>query len=470
MQMQGDRRLAAILAADVAGYSRLMGEDEEGTLARLKLIRTEVWDTALRKHRGRLVKTTGDGLLVEFSSAVNAVSSAVEIQRTLAERNRDCPQDKRIDYRVGINLGEIIDDDNDIFGDGVNIAARLEGIAERGGVCISRPVLDQIDGRVDGLAIRELGRQNLKNIRRPIEVYSINPHDNVSASERFLAKSELRQEIRYCTTPDGVRLAYATVGSGLPMLRSPHWMSHLEYEWELPVHHHVYLGLAKRSTFIRYDPRGNGMSDWDVGEITLEAWVSDMEAVVDAAGVEQFVLFGWSQGCAVSIAYAARHPEKVSRLVLYGGFAAGINKRPNVSAQDKERFAAMAKLVQLGWGADDPTFRQLFTSSFVPTATREQQDAFNELQRLSASPDCAVRYLHAVADMDVRSSLPSIKAPTLVLHTREDQRVPIALGRELAAGIPKSRFVGLPGRDHILLEQSPGLPVMLDEIDLFLNT
>jgi class 3 adenylate cyclase/pimeloyl-ACP methyl ester carboxylesterase len=469
MQIQGGRRLAAILAADVAGYSRLMGEDEEGTLSRLKSLRTEIWDGTLKKYRGRLVKTTGDGFLVEFSSAVNAVASAVEIQRAMAERNSDCPVDKRIDFRVGINLGEVIDDDEDIFGDGVNIAARLESIAEKGGVCISRPVLDQIEGRIDDLPIRELGRQRLKNIKRLIEVYSINPHDNVSASQRFLAESELRQDVRYCTAPDGVRLAYATVGSGPPILRSAHWMSHLEYEWELPVHRHLYLGLAKRSTFIRYDARGNGMSDWDVGDITLDTWVSDMETVADAAGLNRFVLFGFSQGCAVSIAYAAKHPERVSHLILYGGFAAGPNKRSNMSAQDRERQAAMIKLMQLGWGGDDPTFRQLFTSSMTPTATREQQDAFNELQRLSASPECAVRYMQTVANLDVRSLLSSINVPTLVLHTREDQRVPIALGRELAAGIPNARFVGLPGRDHLPLEQSPGLPVLFEEIERFLR-
>lgn len=139
-------------------------------------------------------------------------------------------------------------------------------------------------------------------------------------------------------------------------------------------------------------------------------------------------------------------------------------------AQDRERYAAMIKLMQLGWGADDPTFRQLFTSSMIPTATREEQDAFNELQRLSASPECAVRYMKAVADLDVRSLLSSVKVPTLVLHTRDDQRVPVALGRELAAGIPNSRFVSLPGRDHIPLEHSPGVPVFSEEIDRFLRT
>jgi class 3 adenylate cyclase/pimeloyl-ACP methyl ester carboxylesterase len=467
MQVEPERRLAAIFAADIAGYSRLMGEDEQGTLRRLKAIRNELWDGKIGEYRGRLVKTTGDGMLVEFPSAVNAVNCAVELQRAMAERNRDVPSDKRIEFRVGINLGEIIEDGGDIFGDGVNIAARLEGIAERGGVCISRQILDQIDGRIEA-PVRELGRQRLKNIKRPIEAYSMNLHGDESASSRFLAEAELKQDIRYCTAPDGVRLAYAKVGSGQPLLKSAHWLSHLEYEWELPVQRYLLLGLAKRFTFVRYDPRGNGMSDWDVGGITLDAWVSDMEAVANSAGLDRFVLFGNSQGCAVSIAFAVKHPERVSHLILYGGFATGMKKQATTS-EDRERYAAMARLVQLGWGLDDPTFRQIFTSSMMPSATREQQDAFNELQRLSASAECALRYMETVADLDVRALLPQIKVPTLVLHTRGDQRVPVALGRELAVGIPNARFVGLPGRDHIPLEQDPGLPVLFEEVERFVT-
>jgi class 3 adenylate cyclase/pimeloyl-ACP methyl ester carboxylesterase len=462
------RRLAAVLAADVAGYSRLMGIDEMGTLTSLKSHRRELVDSGIAEHRGRIVKTTGDGMLVEFASAVDAAGCAVEIQRAMAERNAAVPSDKRIEFRIGINVGDIIEDEGDIFGDGVNVAARLESIADRGGICISRQALDQIEGKLE-LKFRELGRQNLKNIARPIEVFAINLDDAGFAASRVLTAANLKQDIRYCKASDGVRLAYARVGHGPPLLRSAHWLGHLEYDWELPIYRHVLLGLASTFTLTRYDARGNGLSDWDVGEISLDAWVSDMETIADASGLGKFPLLGLSQGCAVSIAFAARHPERVSHLVLYGGFAVGINKNPNATAADRERFAAMKTLMKLGWGGDDPTFRQLFTSTIIPEASKEQIDAFNELQRVSASPESAVRYLETVTEFDVRHLLAQVKAPTLVMHVRDDRRVPVASGREMAAGIPNARFVALPGKNHALLEQDPGMPIFLEELRNFLS-
>lgn len=468
MQQHVERRLAAILAADVAGYSTLMGVDEEGTLSALKEHRRAISDPKIEEHRGRIFKTTGDGMLVEFPSVVDAVKCAVEVQRAMAQRNAKVPVHKRIEFRIGINTGDVIEDDGDLFGDGVNVAARLEGIAARGGICISRQVLDLVEGKID-LSCRELGRQNLKNIARPIEVFGIDIHNEGWLADRILAEAELTQDVRYCTAPDGVRLAYAKVGSGPPLLRSAHWMGHLEYDWELPIFRHRLLDLAKSFTLVRYDARGNGLSDWDVGEISFDAWVSDMETVVDAAGLDRFPLLGYSQGCAVSIAYAARHPDRVSHLILYGGFAAGLNKRPNVTEADRERWLAMKTLMKLGWGSDDPTFRQLFTSSMMPTATREQANSFNEIQRLSASPDCAVRYLETVGDFDVRHLLPKVRTPTLVMHVREDLRVPIVLGREMAAGIPNARFVALPGKNHVMLEQDPGVAQFSRELKSFVN-
>ena len=284
----------------------------------------------------------------------------------MLERNSEVPSDRRIEFRIGINLGEVMTDGPDIFGDGVNIAARLEGIADRGGICISRQVLDQVGGRLD-LTFRELGRQNLKNIAKPVEVYAIRLDGVASPGSRFLAAANLKQEIRYCRAPDGVRLAYATVGDGPPILKSAHWLGHLEYDWELPLFSQQFLfGLAKDHTLIRYDARGNGLSDWDVHELSLDAWVSDMETVADAAGLGRFPLIGFSQGCAVSIAYAVRHPERVSHLVLYGGYAA------NVTEPESEGFAAMKTLVKQGWGSNNPAFRQLFTSLMMPTASRSR--------------------------------------------------------------------------------------------------
>jgi pimeloyl-ACP methyl ester carboxylesterase len=232
----------------------------------------------------------------------------------------------------------------------------------------------------------------------------------------------------------------------------------------------VLLGLAQEFTLIRYDARGNGLSDWDVGDISLEAWVTDLETVVDAVGLKRFPLLGFSQGCAVAIAFAVRHPERVSRLVLYGGFAVGRSKRPNLSEADRERIAAMTTLIKLGWGADNPSFRQMFTSLLMPGATKEHADDFNELQRKSASPECAVRYFETVNNFDVRSLLPHVTIPTLVLHVRDDAMTPVELGREIAAGIPGARFIALPGDNHVLLENDPGLPIFFEETQNFLKS
>ena len=449
-----ERRLAAILAADVAGYSRLMGMDEEGTLAQLKGHRQALVDPKIEEHRGRVVKTTGDGMLVEFASVVDAVRCAVEVQRGMSGRNARLSVDKRIEFRVGINLGDIIIDNDDIYGDGVNIAARLEGIAEPGGICISRQAHDHLLEKLS-FTCEKLGLRNLKNIAKPVEVYSVN-FDSVS----------MTQEINYCRASDGVRLAYASVGQGPPLVKTANWMNHLEYDWESPIWHHLLEGLARNHTLVRYDARGNGLSDWDVDELSLDVWVNDLETVVDAIGIERFPLLGVSQGCAISIAYAARHPERLSHLILYGGFALGGGKR---SPEEREKRKAMGTLMRLGWGTDDSAFRQMFTSQFVPECTKEQADWFNDLQRKTTSAECAARYFEVVNNFDVRELLPQVKVPTLVMHVRDDLMVPIDAGRQMAAGIPRARFIALPGRNHLFLKHEPAAARFFDEINLFLT-
>ena len=441
-----------------------MGSDEEGTLAQLKAHRRALVDPKIKRHRGRIVKTTGDGMLVEFTSVVEAVCCAVDIQNGMVKRNAELPQEKRIEFRVGINLGDIMIDGNDIFGDGVNVAARLEAIAEPGGIFISRQVYDQIEGKL-ALRFRQLGPRDLKNIAKPVEVFAI---DGIGRSnERSVVEGpEPIQEIKYCRAFDGVCLAYAISGSGPILVKSANWMNHLEYDWESPIWRHVFRGLSREHTLIRYDARGNGMSDWDVDELSIDAWVSDLETVVDAAGVERFPLLGISQGAAVSVAYAVRHPERVSHLVLYGGFALGGKKR---SPAEKEKRIAMTTLMRLGWGADNPSFRQMFTGLFIPGATHEQADIFNELQRRTTSPDCAARYFDVASDFDITDLLAEVKAPTLVMHVRGDLIVPIEAGRQLAAGIPRARFIAFEGQNHLFLQHEPASDRFFEEIRLFLG-
>jgi class 3 adenylate cyclase/pimeloyl-ACP methyl ester carboxylesterase len=456
------RKLAAILAADIAGYSALMGADESRTVRDLKGHQAVVLPM-IGQFGGRIIDTAGDGILAEFASVVNAVECAVAIQKTMADRNGPVDQARRMQFRMGVNIGDVIYDETRIYGDGINIAARLEGIAEPGGIYLSRQAYDQIDGKL-ALSFRKLGPQTLKNIVKPVEVFAV---DSIGGSNTAptLDPARLKQDIKYCRAPDGVRLAYAVAGSGPPLVKTANWLNHLEYDWE-SLWRHFFRGLAQEHTLIRYDARGNGMSDWDVEALSLDAWVSDLETVVDAAGVQRFPLLGMSQGCAISVAYAVRHPERVSHLILYGGFALGAKK---ISPRERELRNAMTILIREGWGSDNPAFRQIFTAQFMPGATQEQMDFFNELQRRTTTPECAARYFDVVGDFDVTELLSKVTAPTLVMHVREDARVPIDAGRKLAAGIPGARFVALQGQNHMFLEHEPASDRFFEELKLFLN-
>ena len=451
-----ERRLAAILAADAVGYSRLMREDEPGALILLQKHRSEVIDPAIAKHRGRIVKLMGDGLLAEFSSAVEGVSCAAEIQRAMSARNAGTPGARQMAFRIGVHVGDIIVEEDDIFGDGVNIAARLESVAERGGICISRQAYDQVERKLP-LGYRSLGRQRLKNIAEPVELFSIHGDG--------LATTNEQQQISYCRTADGVRLAYAISGSGPPLVKTGNWLNHLEYDWDSPIWRFLFVGLSRGRRLIRYDPCGTGLSDWDVADISLEAWVNDLATVVDVAGVDRFPLLGYSQGCAVSIAYAVRYPERVSHLILYGGFALGALKR---TPQEAEQRKALLTLMRLEWGADNPAIRQLFAARMMPDANKRQTDTFNDLQRKTTSGEGAARYFETTGNVDVVDLLPKVKMPTLVMHPRGDALVPLEYGRELASGIAGAKFVVLQGNNHALLEQDPATPRFFEEINLFL--
>jgi class 3 adenylate cyclase/pimeloyl-ACP methyl ester carboxylesterase len=464
--MAETRKLAAILAADIAGYSKLAGADEERTLARLRTSRSDLIDPTIALHHGRVVKWTGDGVLVEFRSVVDAVRCAIEVQNGMAERNAGLPSERRIEFRVGIHLGDVVEEsDGDLMGDGVNIAARLEGIADPGGICLSRQAYDQVEGKLP-LAYRWLGPQTLKNIPKSVEVYAV--AFNGSHGADLVDPDNVKLKVNYCRAPDGVRIAYATVGSGPPLVKTANWMNHVEYDWESPVYRFFLTNLARDFTLLRYDARGNGLSDWEVEDLSLDAWVSDLEAVVNAAGLDRFPLLGMSQGCAIGVAFAVRHPERVSHLILYGGFARGAYHRAK-NELELQKAKALATLIRTGWGEDTPVFRKLFSSLFMPEGTQEQLQKFAELQRKTTTAECAYRYFETTRNLDVSDLLSKVTMPTLVMHKRDDQVQPFEAGRELAIGIPGARFVALQGQNHAPLEQDPGTARMIEKIKLFLK-
>jgi pimeloyl-ACP methyl ester carboxylesterase/DNA-binding SARP family transcriptional activator len=312
-------------------------------------------------------------------------------------------------------------------------------------------------------ALADAGTKDLTALDR---VLWIRPEPKPTALPPQHPGPDLHQEIRFCSTPNGVRIAYATVGEGPPIVKTANWLNHLEFDWESPIWRHVFRGLARDRRLVRYDARGNGLSDWDVPEISFEAYVRDLESVVDAAGVTRFPLLGISQGCAISVEYAVRHPERVTRLVLHGGYATGW--RIDADPAEIARREAMQTLILHGWRDENPAFRQVFTSSFIPDGTPEQFHWMNELQRISISPDNAVRLQNALAIVDIRDLLPLVHVPTLVLHSRWDARVPHARGRDLASGISGARFVTLESRNHLILEHEPEYPRFMALIREFL--
>ena len=276
-----------------------------------------------------------------------------------------------------------------------------------------------------------------------------------------------RQHIAFCRAGDGVRLAYAVSGEGPPLVRAANWMTHLGYDIESPVWRHWVRDMSRRHRFIRYDERGCGLSDWDAADFTFDDWVADLESVVEALGVERFPLLGVSQGGAVAVAYAARHPERVTRLVLSGAYARG--RAVRALTDDEKRAAALdLDLARVGWGRDDPAFRQVFAAQFIPDGTRADWAAFDQLQRRTTSPENAVRFLEEFARIDIRDQAGKVACPTLILHSRDDHRVPMRYGEELAALIPDSHLVALSSNNHLLTATEPAWRLFCDEVEAFL--
>jgi len=300
----------------------------------------------------------------------------------------------------------------------------------------------------------------------PVDVF-VTPESGPATAAASDGRVAVRQEIRFCQSADGVQVAYATSGDGPPLVKAAHWLSHLDYDWESLVWRHWLQELSRGHRFVRYDERGCGLSDWQVDQVSIDTKVADLEAVVDSCGLERFALLGISGGGAASVAYAARHPDRVSKLVLYGAFARGRMARAR-TLEEKREAELLVELAELGWGRDDPAFRHVFSLQFMPEGTREQWAAFDELQRRTTTPANAARIMAATNQLDVASLAPRVQAPTLVIHARGDRRAPLDEGRSLATLIPDSRLVVLDSPNHILLHDEPAWARFVDEVNGFL--
>ena len=278
-------------------------------------------------------------------------------------------------------------------------------------------------------------------------------------------RKPLSQTVRFCRSADGVRIAYASYGQGPPLVISTCWLSHLEYDLESPVWRHFIEDLGQVATLIRFDERGHGLSDWQVPDFSFESRIADLEAVVQAAGFDRFALLGMAQGGPVSIAYAHRHPDRVSRLILHGSGASTLSGSPD-SAQLDDIFTRM---IEVGWARPEGRFRRVFTDMLIPGATPEQMTWVDALMRTSTSTENAVEFRRQRRDVDVTALLTGLDLPTLVMHARGDQMVDLSNGRLLAAGIPGARLITLESDNHVLLADEPAWPVFRREVTEFLS-
>jgi pimeloyl-ACP methyl ester carboxylesterase len=282
-----------------------------------------------------------------------------------------------------------------------------------------------------------------------------------------IAACEPYQELTFCRTSDNVNIAVATVGKGEVLVRAATWLNHVDYEWRSPVRLPLLRFLADRFRLVRYDGRGNGLSDWDVGDISFDGFQKDLDAVAESLGLERYALIGFSQGAPIAIAHAVRHPERVTKLVLHGAYAQGRNRR--VGANQRETAQALLSIMRQGWGDEGSAFMRAFSSIYLPNGSREQIGWFADLQRMATSPENAARLRTACDDIDIADLLDKVRCPTLVLHSRKDGVVPFEEGRRLAASIPRAKFVLLDSDNHILLEDEPAWGAFISNIEGFLR-
>ncbi len=447
------RRLAAILSLDVVGFSRMMQIGSKPLLKTLNTLYRDLVTPLVEENDGRVVKLLGDGALIDFPSAGQALEAAIAIQTCLRDPDHPYVVPERIQLRAGLHVGDVTLDGDDIFGDGVNIAARLQAASEPGGVLVSKTLCD-LAGADYARRLHREGLHSFKGIEQPIEVLSINFTDEGTSKSR--ATFARTQQIEYCETDDGVSLAWSAVGEGPPVVKAPNWVGHLELDWRNPGVSPICTSIAQHHRLIRFDARLNGLSDWDAETCTFDRFVDDLEIVFDAAGLKRAPIIAISQGSAVAAAFAARKPERVSAIVMIGGFPLGRAKR--TSQRDVDRAVAMKQMMTAGWDDDYPSLRDLMAQIIVPGASQEDRRQYAEDMRQMISPENMGRYRDVIDYLDIRHELPKVEVPCLVCHATGDRMQPVEQGRSFAKKLPNAKFITYDSANHTIPDNDPEWP------------
>lgn len=471
--MATETKLVVMLHADIVGSTALVQKDERVSHERIQDAFRRLSET-ISSHGGTTHEIRGDALVAVFERASDAVAAALAFQSANAAANQTLIDDIKPEVRIGIALGEVVIADTTLTGVGVVLAQRLEQLAAPSGIVIQGAVQEAVPRRLPFEYIF-LGEQSVKGFDDPIRAFSValTPGaDTPAAVAREASRTEIglvdQSAVRYCLSGDGVSIAHAQVGEGYPLVLVGSWMTHLEKDWENPSWGHYLSHLARDFTIIRYDQRGNGMSDWDDVDISFDKMVDDLESLIDCYEYERVAIFGASQAASVSIAYTRRHPERVSHLILHGGYARGRRRRgdPEAAAESE----ALVTLIRQGWGRDNPAFRQTMTSLFMPDASQQEAAWFNEFQKACGPGANIARFRQMFDEIDVTELLDCINVPTLVVHCVEDSVAPLSEGKLLASRIPGAQFVTLNSKNHMMFERDPEFPRFLHSVRNFLRS
>ncbi|MEO1190058.1 MAG: alpha/beta fold hydrolase [Pseudomonadota bacterium] len=358
-----------------------------------------------------------------------------------------------------MHVGDVLSEGGDVFGKAVNIASRLQTMANPGEVLLSKAVAELCDDAIP-YELESEGLHTLKNISRPVEVLALKPQnksENTPQTEGLASP-----HIRFCKSSDGATLAWTTSGHGRQLIKVANWISHLELDWRNPGTGHMLASLGRLFEVVRYDSRGNGMSDWDVPEISFELFVEDLKTIFDASGVERAPLLALSQGCAVAAAFAAYYPERVSAIAMIGGFPQGRALRP--STKDAERAKAMQSIMRTAWDDETLSLRDMMAELIVPLASVEERKRFAEDMREMISPENMGRIRRVIDEIDVVDLLPRITCPCLIVHGRDERMHPLQQSRLMASEISQSRLIALDTSNHVLTANDPCWPKLEREL------